>query len=228
MDVTRSMPMNNVTTFLAHAQTPAEFAQRYFAYIPSLLQRIDLTALTAWIEILEMARQRHRTIFVAGNGGSASTAAHMATDFGYGLPMGAGSQPVRMVALTENLATVTALANDRGYPDVFVSQLRVLYRPGDVLIVVSASGNSPNVVAAAAWVKERKGTVLGLLGFDGGELLKRCDVAVHVKTPTGEYGPVEDVHLILNHLMSTWLRHQAASRSRETWRAHRHHVRVRP
>ena len=202
--------MDHLTTFLGQAQSPEQFAQRYFSYLSTLLQRLDPSAIAAFLGVLETARHEQRTVFVAGNGGSASTAGHMAADFGCGMQT-AGAQPLRILALTEHTATMTAVANDRDYADVFVSQLRLLYRPGDVLIVISASGNSPNVVAAASWVSAQGGTVLGLLGFEGGKLLELCDVAVHVKTPPGEYGPVEDIHLMLNHLMSLWLRHRAAA-----------------
>ena len=201
--------VNHLTTLLDQAQSPEQFAERYFGYLSTLLQRLEPSAITAFIRVLETARQEQRTVLVAGNGGSASTASHLATDFGYGTQAACPSVPLRMIALTEHTATLTAAANDRGYAEIFVSQLQLLYRPGDVLIVISASGNSANLVCAASWVKAQGGTVLGLLGFDGGKLLKICDVAVHVSTPPGEYGPVEDTHLILNHVISAWLRHRA-------------------
>ena len=121
------------------------------------------------------------------------------------MPGSASSQTRSMVA---NAAALTAIANDRSYGDVFVDQLAIHYRPGDKLIVISASGNSLNVLAAARWVKERGGRVIGLVGFDGGELLSLCDVALHVRTPKGEYGPVEDIHLMLNHLVAAWFNHR--------------------
>lgn len=203
--------MNHLMTLLNQTQSPEQFAERYFGYLSTLLQRLDLSAIAACIGVLETARQEQRTVFVAGNGGSASTAGHMATDFGCGTQIACPSAPLRIIALTEQTATLTAVANDRDYADIFVSQLRLLSRPGDLLIVISASGNSPNVVSAASWVRAQGGKVLGLLGFDGGKLLDLCDVAVHVKTPPGEYGPVEDIHLMLNHLMTLWLRHRAGA-----------------
>ena len=117
-------------------------------------------------------------------------------------------QPFRAFSLTDNVALMTAIANDNGYHNLFVNQLRIYYRSGDLLIAISASGNSPNIIAAAEWVKQRSGKVLGLLGFDGGRLKDMCDVAIHVETPKGEFGPVEDIHLIMDHLIANWLQYK--------------------
>ncbi len=107
------------------------------------------------------------------------------------------------------MAVITAIVNDAGYHNVFVYQLQIHFKPGDMLVAISASGNSPNVVAAAKWVKNHGGKVVGLVGFDGVQLKTLCDLVIHAKTPKGEYGPVEDVHMVLNHLVYTWLRTQA-------------------
>jgi D-sedoheptulose 7-phosphate isomerase len=106
---------------------------------------------------------------------------------------------------------MTAIGNDTGFENLFVSQLRIHHRPGDKLIAISASGNSPNVVRGAEWVKDRGGRVIALVGFDGGKLKGLADVVIHAETPKGEYGPVEDIHMILDHLVYTWLlkRHRA-------------------
>jgi D-sedoheptulose 7-phosphate isomerase len=112
--------------------------------------------------------------------------------------------PFRVQALTDNNAVLTAISNDAGYEDVFVNQLRVHYRSGDRLVVISASGNSPNVVRAAKWVKAAGGTVLSMVGFDGGALVNLSDIVVHVPSQPGEYGPVEDAHLAVNHVLAHW------------------------
>lgn len=196
------------------AKTIEEFAQRYFERLQSVLAGIDPASIAQMAEALESARVAQRTVFLAGNGGSAATAAHMATDLGMS-DKANGFQPLlRTVALTENSAILTAMANDFGYDHIFVSQLRTHYRPGDHLVVVSASGNSPNVIAAARWVKAQGGKVLGFLGFNGGALLGLCDVTVHVKTTQGEYGAVEDAHLTLNHLLTSWLRQRVQEQGR--------------
>ena len=206
--------MSNIAALLNGSDRLEVFAKRYFDYIATLLVKMDTAAIALFAEEIEAARTDHRTVFVVGNGGSASTASHLAIDFGFGATRGLASAPFRVLALTDNTAAVTAAANDEGYPEVFVSQLGVHYRRGDLLIAISASGNSPNVVRAAKWVKERGGKVLGLVGFDGGELSPLCDVVLHVHTPKGEYGPVEDIHLILNHLVAAWLRHRVGAQHR--------------
>lgn len=200
--------MNNITALVRDARHARDFAAGYFRYVSTLLAQLDTAAIAAFIDELEMARRHAQAVFIAGNGGSASTASHMAVDFGIGGLAGDGATDLRVLALTDNTAALTAIANDRSYSDVFVGQLATHYRPGDKLIVISASGNSPNVVAAARWVKERGGRVIGLVGFDGGELLALCDVALHVPTPKGEYGPVEDIHLMVNHLVTAWLHYR--------------------
>ncbi|MCF8031910.1 MAG: SIS domain-containing protein [Desulfarculaceae bacterium] len=182
------------------------FAKEYFRYLGELLAGLDLEQLQRFMDELLEARQAGNTVFIIGNGGSASTASHMANDLtSNALRPNGGGRPLRALALTESVSCMTAVANDERYENIFINQLKVHYRPGDKLIVISASGNSPNVVAAAQWVKEADGKVLGLLGFDGGRLLELCDVAVFAQTPPGNYGPVEDVHMIIDHLIYTWL-----------------------
>jgi D-sedoheptulose 7-phosphate isomerase len=189
---------------LAAADVTA-FAADYFDHLKSVLDGIDRHAVARFADELERARQDGCTIFLAGNGGSATTASSMANDLGFDVVRKAGiERPFRMLALTDSIPAITAIANDVGYEHVFVNQLRLHYRSGDRLVVISASGNSPNVVAAAKYVKERGGTVIGLLGFSGGALLGMCDVAVHVPSQAGEYGPVEDTHLIINHVLAHW------------------------
>jgi D-sedoheptulose 7-phosphate isomerase len=117
-----------------------------------------------------------------------------------------GAIPFRAVSLTDNVAVLTAIANDIAYADVFVRQLEGLLRPGDVVVAISASGNSPNVVRAIEYARSHGAVTVGLTGFDGGRLKALCDEAVHVATPPGEYGPVEDTHLVLDHLITGYLR----------------------
>ena len=198
--------MNNVEKLYRKSERFSDFANGYFKYLYDLLNQIEISAIEAFVEELEDARANGNTIFLAGNGGSAATASHMANDIGIDvLKKGKSEKPFRVFALTDNVSVMSAIANDDGYDNVFVNQLKVHYRDGDKLAAISASGNSPNIVAAAEWVKNRKGKVIGLIGFDGGRLKDICDVIIHAKTPEGEYGPVEDIHMIIDHLISNWL-----------------------
>lgn len=185
------------------AGSPSAFAGAYLKYVASLLEKLDVADVSVLIDRLEDARRRDRTVFVIGNGGSAATASHMGNDLGLcGNARNGGV--LRVLPLTDGIPFMTAVANDFGYQHVFVRQLEVHYREGDMLIAISASGNSPNLIAAAEWVKARGGEVVGLLGFDGGKLQSLCDSVVTVRTAIGEYGPVEDVHMVLDHLITTW------------------------
>ena len=94
------------------------------------------------------------------------------------------------------------------YENIFINQLKIHYKEGDCLIVISASGNSPNVLKAVEWVRSKGGKIIGFLGFTGGELLSLCDVSIHIKTKPGEYGPVEDAHLIMNHILAHWFQNK--------------------
>ena len=199
------------------------FSQRYFAYLGELLGSLDSEAIRSFFDLLEEARMSQKTIFIAGNGGSAATASHIGIDFGASAFNGheegiLSKKSYRILPLTDNVAVISAIGNDFGYEHVFSKQLEMQYQEGDMLVVISASGNSPNLVRAAEWVKGQKGKVLGLLGFDGGKLKDLCDVAILAKTPKGEYGPVEDVHMILDHMFTAWMQQrfrQASAKGNE-------------
>ena len=206
--------MNNIDKLIPEAKSPGEFAKGYFAYLKTVLDSIDASSINQLVAQFEAARNEGATIFVAGNGGSAATATTMANDIGFDIVKKSGTdKPFRVLALTDNTSVLTAIANDVGYEDAFLNQLRIHYRKGDRLVVISASGNSANVVRATEWVKERGGRVTGLLGFEGGKLKGLCDVVVHVKTQAGEYGPVEDAHLIMNHVLAHWFQFQLRNSS---------------
>lgn len=201
--------MKNLSQILSSAGNAGEFARNYLEYLARLLTSLDPEPIAAFVEALEKAREDGAAIFIIGNGGSAATASHMANDLGVGAYR-EGEKPFRAVALTDCVPAMTAVGNDYGYDEIFVRQLQALFRPGDLLVAISASGNSPNIIAAAQWVRERGGRVVGLVGFDGGRLKGLSDIVIQAETPAGEYGPVEDVHMIMDHLVYTWV-----SRKRE-------------
>lgn len=193
--------MNNVDRFF----TPDAkvFAGSYFKHLSDVLGAIDKEEIAQLISTLLDARERGATVFFIGNGGSASTASHFAND----LTIGTNSykKPFRIVSLVDNQAVITAVGNDFGYDEIFTKQLRVLARPGDVVVAVSASGNSPNLVSAFEYAQSNGIKTVGLTAFDGGQLRQMADECVHVPTEAKEYGPAEDAHLILNHLIGNYL-----------------------
>lgn len=189
-----------------YKQSPVEtdFFKGYGQNLSGLISRLDLNAVLAVAERFEEAGSKGQTIFFAGNGGSAATASHFVQDLGE-IVRKVGGKPFRALSLNDHAAALTAISNDYDYTQVFSLQMANHFQAGDVLVVISASGNSPNVVKAAELAKERKGTTIGLVGFDGGRLAKICDIVVCVKTEKGEYGPVEDVHMVLDHMITSYL-----------------------
>jgi D-sedoheptulose 7-phosphate isomerase len=158
------------------------------------------------------AYRNDKQVFTIGNGGSSSTASHLAADLSKNTT-GANTRRFRITSLNDNAAIVTAIANDLGYENVFVEQLINLIRPGDVLIAVSASGNSPNIVRAIRYAQEQSAHVAALLGFDGGEAAKLADNAIVV--PSSDFGIVEDLHLAINHILVEYFRDYLAQA--EAW-----------
>lgn len=181
----------------------SEFARGYLDYLSNLLGRLDLDAVSAFVEVLLRARERSSKIFFIGNGGSAATASHFANDIAIGSK--SWQQPFRALSLTDNVAVLTAIANDDGYEEIFVQQLRVHMVPGDVVVAISASGNSPNVVRAIEYANANGGITVALTGFHGGQLRRISQLGIHIPTARGEYGPVEDAHMIMDHLVSAYL-----------------------
>lgn len=176
----------------------------YLQRFRALLDTIDLAAVQDAIDTLRTARDDRRTIFVAGNGGSAATAAHLANDLGKATRV-SRQQPIRVQCLSDNIPWFSALANDEGYERVFAGQLENFAVAGDVLIVISASGNSTNLVRAAELARAREVRTIGLLGFDGGALRGMADHVLWVPSEPGEYGPVETVHAVIADLLTSAL-----------------------
>ena len=197
--------MNKIEEIFAKAQSGEDYAKQYVSYLSELLRNLDFKTIEKVIDVFQNARANGKTLFFTGNGGSAATGSHFAEDLALGTFI-AGKKPFKALSLTDNVAHITALGNDEGYENVFVGQMRNLFTEGDVLVGISASGNSPNVVKAIEYANDNGGISIGLLGFDGGKMKEICHHCVHIKTMKGEYGPVEDIHLVLGHLITTYLK----------------------
>ncbi len=194
--------MDNVQKLFGESENVEAFARGYFDYVGQVTRDIDLGEVERCVTALIDTQREGRTVFVIGNGGSASTASHFANDLAIGTR---SSRRYSVVSLVDNVSILTAVGNDYSFDDVFVRQLRLLANPGDLLLAISVSGNSPNILKAVDWANENGVRTLGWTGFDGGELLKRAHAAVHVPTVKGEYGPAEDAHMILTHLVCGYL-----------------------
>lgn len=195
-----------------------DFAKAYVNNLSRVLRELALDKLVPVFEILEEAYTERRQVFLAGNGGSAATALHMANDLMKGVAKKGGCG-FRAIALSDNVSTITAIANDESYDEIFAGQLMVLAQPADVLIVFSASGNSPNIIRAAEVARRTQLTTIGFLGMGGGRVASLVDIAVVV--PAKDYGPIEDVHMMLDHLVTAYFQCRQAARKTEekTWHA---------
>jgi D-sedoheptulose 7-phosphate isomerase len=193
--------MNNIDRIFT--KDPAAFAGAYLEYLTSVLKTIDVREIGQFVQTILDARERGATIYFIGNGGSAATASHFANDIAIGT--NSYDKPFRAVSLTDNQAIITAVGNDFGYEDIFVRQLQVLGRKGDVVVGISASGNSPNLIKAFEYARSVGIKTVAITAFDGGKMKPMADEGVHVPTAPKEYGPAEDAHMVLDHLVGAYL-----------------------
>lgn len=170
--------------------------RHYFGTVQDLLNNVPFDAVDAVVDTLMKANHNRKTIFICGNGGSAATATHFGCDLAKRTIV-PGQPRFRVVALTDNISIMTAVANDISYDRIFAEQVIPLVNPGDVLIGISGSGNSRNVLEAVAAAHEGGAITIGFSGYDGGKLAQTVDISVHI--PSFNMAMVEDVHLMLEH-----------------------------
>ena len=175
-----------------------EFIQDYITTLQLTMDQLPRQPIADVIDLLQQARRKGSQVFILGNGGSASTASHFACDLAKNTRQ-KGLPHFRAIGLTDNMAMFSALANDEGFENVFSEQLASLVRPGDIVIAISASGNSQNVINAAEVAHRYEATVIGFTGFDGGRLRQLANINIHVNSNIIEH--VEDTHLMLEHLI---------------------------
>jgi D-sedoheptulose 7-phosphate isomerase len=177
--------------------------EQYLQSLHETLDSLPIADIETVIEVLYDARMSGQQVFIMGNGGSASTASHFVCDLAKNTRVD-GWPHFRVIGLTDNMALFSALANDDGYENVFAAQLENLVREGDIVIGISTSGNSPNVVNGIRLGNAVGAVTVGFTGFDEGEVGRLVDHQVHV--PSYNIEQVEDVHLMLEHLIVTVLR----------------------
>lgn len=177
--------------------------QQYAKEISDVLDRMAWADVEHVVQVLERAWLSGAQVFVMGNGGSASTASHVACDFGKNTVVPVMPR-LRVISLNDNMATFSAYANDNGYESVFAEQLSTLARPNDVVLAISASGNSPNVLKGIETARVMQATTIGWSGYQGGKLAQMVDIPIVV--PSNRIEQIEDIHLILGHMVTTALR----------------------
>ena len=181
-----------------------DFSEKYLEYLTSLIAQLDRGVIAQFADLLLDSRDAGSTTFFLGNGGSASTATHFVNDVSLGSRQ--FDKPFRAISLCDNQAVITAIANDDGYENIFLQQLQTLAKPGDTIVCISASGNSQNLIKAIEYAKQNNIYIVGLTAFDGGYLKKNCDLNIHVPTKVGEYGPAEDLHMVVCGLIGSYFR----------------------
>lgn len=186
------------------------YIHRYIEDLEHTLANLPEDRIEQVVQILHEARLNNQQVFIMGNGGSASTASHFVCDLGKNTRV-KGIPNFRVMGLTDNMALFSALANDEGYENVFMQQLASHIQSGDVVIAISASGNSPNVVNAIELANSIPARTIGFTGFDSGKLGGMVDINLHVPSHLIEH--VEDIHLVLEHLICKELREKAVGMS---------------
>lgn len=187
-----SSPLPQTTTFCA------DYARR----LQAVLSASDWTAVARLAEELQACWKEGRQIFLCGNGGSAGNAVHLANDFLYGVSKTHGSG-LRVHALPANTAVLTCLANDEGYDSIYSLQLAVQAREGDLLIVLSGSGNSPNILKALEQARKMKVRTCAILGYSGGKAKAMADLPIHFAVDDMQIA--EDMQLVVGHMIMQWL-----------------------
>ena len=185
----------------------ADFARWYRERTVEQWRALDLAAFARVAAVVEGAQAKGRFIWVCGNGGSAASAAHIGCDFGKTAER-PGAKPLKCVSLSDNTAFLTAIGNDLSFAHTFSRQLENVVAAGDVVVLISGSGNSENLVKAAEMSRARGAGVVGLLGFDGGKLKSLCDEVLLIGSD--QYGVIEDMHMAVAHILTFYLKQKKA------------------
>lgn len=172
--------------------------QNYISEHSKIFAKMDKDAIQRCLDLMEETINNGKKILTCGNGGSASTASHYITDWNKMYNLATGKK-FRGISLVDNMGLITAYGNDISYEEVFAGQVKTLMEDGDLLVVVSGSGNSPNIISAINAAKACNGKVLGCLGYDGGKAIKLCNEVFH--TPSWDMQICEDIHLSFGHLV---------------------------
>ncbi len=182
---------------------------KYLQAVQATINNLDPEVIASFATHLENAYNSNQSIYVIGNGGSAANASHFAQDLAKGIffekPV---AKTMKAISLTDNIAHITAIANDTGYQNIFSAQLNTYANTGDVLVCISGSGNSENIIEAVKAAKQKNMFVIGVTGFDGGQLKSMSNFSVHV--PLHEMCTVESIHSIIFHLIVLELRERLA------------------
>jgi len=180
------------------------YFEAYKKRLNKLLEIVNIDDLDKVVTAMVTAFKNGKTVYVCGNGGSAATASHLQADFSFFVRYFTKFRP-KVRALTDNVAIITAIGNDTSFYDIFVEQLKGNFEEDDLIICISASGNSENVIRAAQYANDHGGKSIGFIGFTGGILKETCTYSLYTPNSKGDYGPIEDLHMIYDHVIVNYL-----------------------
>ncbi len=196
--------MARLGSIFVEAETKQDYVAGVRDRMLSIIAAMDIVGTANLITVLEQAAADDRAVFVLGNGGSGAVAAHWVTDLGINTIVD-GRPGYRVVSLGDTPSSLTAIGNDIDFREVFATQLQAALRPSDVVIALSVSGNSPNVVRAIEYANEVGATTVGLTGMDGGKVKGLVDLSIHTASATDEYGPIEDIFSVVMHMTTSYV-----------------------
>lgn len=178
----------------------------YFNKLKQTMDKISIEELNTLMNVLVDAKEKGKTIFLMGNGGSSATASHYVCDFNKGVSMNQ-KQKFKMICLNDNIPSLMAYANDLSFDCIFIEQLKTFFQKGDIVLGISGSGNSKNVIKAIDYANQNGGITIGLTGYNGGKLKEIANYGVHI--PVDDMQITEDLHMVLDHCMMKILSEKA-------------------
>ena len=181
-----------------------EYATSYVARMSEVLNALDIDAVSRATEIIEACAEKDQTFFIMGNGGSGAVGGHWVNDLSANTVV-EGKPGFRVMSLSDNAFSITAIANDASYDEIFSIQLKANMRPGDVVMGLSVSGNSPNIVKGIEYANDNGAFTIGCTGFNGGKLKEISQLSIHMPSTKDEYGPVEDMFSVIMHIAQSYI-----------------------
>ena len=194
--------MNKLKEMYDSSESCQDYADKYVSHMAAVLQALDTEAVAKITKVIEETAANDKFVFFVANGGSAAVSTHWVNDLSANTVVD-GKPGYRCFSVTDNASSLTALGNDASFDEVFSIQLKANMRPGDVVVAMSVSGNSPNIVKAIEYANANGGITIGCTGMEGGKLKELCHHSVHMPSTKDEYGPIEDMFSIIMHIIQS-------------------------
>jgi len=196
--------MNKLKEMYDSATSSENYAEQYVSHMTEVLQSLDTKTVAEVTALIEKTAADNQTFFVVANGGSAAVSTHWVNDLSANTVVD-GQPGFRVISLTDNASSLTAIGNDASFDEIFTIQLKANMRPGDVVLLMSVSGNSPNLVSAAKYANENGATTIACTGMEGGALKELAHHCIHTPSTKDEYGPIEDIFSIIMHIVQSYI-----------------------